>query len=111
MSKKTIELARKLLAQHEARDEREPAHVMLENDASDLALALDLANEVLSESRVLRCSGMQSKRCDRKVSRIDRKGFLYCAWCGRLRGAGGTAVRKLSPSEVETLKKGGTIPW
>jgi hypothetical protein len=58
------------------------------------------------KEKTLTCEGR--KECKEAVSYIDEKGFIYCPICGINRQMT-MRCRKLTPTELNTLKKGSPI--
>jgi hypothetical protein len=57
----------------------------------------------------LRCASMKSSECAEPISRIDRKGYVYCGACGAHRKASGMACRALRAGEIARLGRGETV--
>ena len=55
----------------------------------------------------LKCD--MEKGCSSSVTMLDNKGFIYCAAHGLQRRSYGTPCRKLTPSEIKSLKRGEPI--
>lgn len=49
--------------------------------------------------------------CGAPVTHVDSKGYVYCTKHGAQRKASGTSCRRLTSTEVETLRSGGTIRY
>ena len=57
------------------------------------------------ESKIeLHCDGQ--KACQKSITMIDEKGFIYCEYHGVDRRACGIRCRRLKPNELKTIQSG-----
>lgn len=57
----------------------------------------------------LKCD--MQKGCDKDVTHIDNKGYVYCTGHGHQRKSGGVPCRQLSSAEIQKLESGRPISY